>query len=274
MMNRIKYVTYLVALSLGLINLAPVLVAAQAGANVNVNAAVTAQAASTTVSVKLTAAQKTAITRADQEIDRRIKSLTELNARIQAMQKVTDTFKAGVSASITNEINTLNGLKAKIDVDTDAAVLKTDVQSITKSYRIFALVVQQGHIAAMADREVVLVSMMSTLGSKLQARIQTATQAGASTTVMTAALNDMAVKLQSAQKNAEASVTVSAGLTSDEGDAAKMKSNTEALQKARASLKAAQADLVAARKDATTMIAALAKLNASATASSTTQVSQ
>ncbi len=272
MMKRIQYVTFLVALSLGLINLAPVLVAAHTDA-VNANLAVTTSA-STSVSVTLTAGQKTAITRGDQEIDRRIKALTELNTRIQGMQKVTDAFKTGVSASITNEINTLNGLKTKIDADTDAATLKADVQSITKSYRIFALVIQQGHIAAMADREVVLVSMMSTLGSKLQARIQTATTAGASTTVMSAALTDMAAKLQSAQKNAEESVTTSSSLTPDEGDAAKLKSNNEALQKARASLKAGHADLVAARKDAATIIAALAKLNASANASSTTQTSQ
>lgn len=277
-MKKIQYLTLLVALSLGLVTLAPAFAAAEttAGAAVNTSAAVTAPgaAANATVSVKLTAAQTAAIKRADTEIDRRIKALTDLNARIQAMQKVTDTFKAGISTSLTNEINTLTALKAKIDADTDAAILKSDVQSITGSYRVFALVLPQGHIAAFADREVALVSMMSTLGSKLQARIAAAQQAGASTTAMTAALNDMAAKLQDAQKQAEAAVTVSAGLTPDGGDKTKMAANQAALKEARADLAAAQKDLAAARKDVATIISGLNKLNAAANASSTTQVSR
>jgi hypothetical protein len=277
MMKRINYITFLIALSLGLINLAPAFVAAQTGAAVNTSAAVTAPGttvnATAAASVKLTAAQATAVKRADAEIDRRTKALTDLNARVQTMQKVTDSFKAGISASITNEVNILNTLKAKIDADTDGATLKIDVQSITGSYRVFALVLPQGRIAAAADREVTLVSMMSTLGSKLQARIQTAATAGASTTAMTAALTDMAAKLQDAQAKAEASVTASSSLTPDAGDKTKMASNDAALKQARADLKAAQADLVAARKDVDTIVKGLAKISATANASSTTQVS-
>src|SRR5258708_1750371 len=155
MMKRINYITFLIALSLGLVTLAPAFAAAQTsvGAAVNTSAAVTAPGTTVNASagVTLTAAQKTAISRGDKEIDRRIAALTDLNTRIQAMQKVTDAFKAGISASITNEINTLTALKAKIDADTDSATLKSDVQSITGSYRVFALVLPQGRIAAFAD---------------------------------------------------------------------------------------------------------------------------
>lgn len=276
MMKRINYITFLIAVSLGLINLAPAMVAAQTAA-VKATAAVTAPGttvnANADAGVVLTAVQKIAIKRADTEIDRRIQALTDLNTRIQAMQKVTDTFKSGVSASITNEINTLTALKAKIDADTDAATLKTDVQSITGSYRVFALVLPQGRIAAAADREVELVSMMSTVGAKLQARIQAAQQAGATTTSLTAALTDMAAKLQDAQKQAEAAVTASASLTPDNGDKAKMASNQAALKEARADIVVAQKDLAAARKDVATITSGLNKLNGSVHASSTTQVS-
>ncbi len=260
-MKRIQYLTLLIAISLGLITLAPAFAAAQ-------TAAVT-----TSASVTLTAAEKTAISRGDTEITRRIAALNDLNTRIQAMQKVTDAFKAGISASITNEVNTLTTLKAKIDADTDLATLKTDIQSITGSYRVFALVLPQGRIAAAADREVELVSMMSTLGAKLQARITTAQQGGATTTALTAALTDMAAKLQDAQTQAEAAVTASASLLPDGGDKTKMASNDAALKQARADLKTAQTDLAAARKDVTTIVSGLNKLNASANASSTTQVS-
>lgn len=273
-MKKIQYLTLLVALSLGLITLAPAFAAAQA---VNVNAATSVNAptsigTSANASVTLTAAQKNAISRADKEIDRRIAALTDLNARVQAMQKVTDTFKAGISASITNEINALTSLKAKIDADTDAATLKSDVQSITSSYRVFALVIPQGHIAAFADRQVTLVSMMSTLGSKLQARITAAQQAGATTTALTAALTDMATKLQDAQKQAEAAVAVSSVLTPDGGDKTKMAANQAALKQGRADLVVGQKDLAAARKDVATIISGLNKISAGVNASSSAQV--
>ena len=205
-MTRFNYIVLRIALALGLIALAPVYALAQ-GTVVN-TAVNTAVAASTTgasvnanagVNAKLGAAAIKAKTNADKEVDRRITALTDLNARIQAMQKVTDAFKQGISASITNEITTLTNLKAKIDADSDLDTLKTDVKSITTSYRVFNLVLPQGRIAAAADRQVELVSMMSTLGTKLQARVQAAAQAGGDVTVLTAALTDMAAKLQDAQ---------------------------------------------------------------------------
>jgi hypothetical protein len=275
-MKKIQYLTLLVAISLGLVTLAPAFAAAQSNygtTNAAVNATVTAGTPAGSASVSLTAAEKTAVSRGDKEIDRRIAALTDLNTRIQAMQKVTDTFKAGISASITNEINTLTSLKAKIDADTDLTTLKTDIQSITASYRVFALVLPQGRIAAFADREVELVSMMSTLGAKLQARIATAGQGGADVSALTTALTDMAAKLKDAQAQAEAAVTASSSLAPDNGDKTKMAANDAALKTARADLVAAQKDLAAARKDVATIVSGLNKLNAAANASTTTQVS-
>ncbi len=251
----IKHLVLYVALSLGLITLAPVLALAQ----------------STAGATTLTAAEKTAISRGDQEITRRTNALTDLNTRVQAMQKVTDAFKQNLSATIQTELTNLTALKAKIDADTDLATLKTDIKSVTQSYRIFALIVPQGRIAAAADREVALVSMMSTLGGKLQARVQASQQSGNDVTSLTAALTDMAAKIQDAQTQAEAAVTASAGLTPDNGDATMMASNNAALKTARADLKTANADLVAARKDITTIIAGLKAMPAAATASTTTQ---
>jgi hypothetical protein len=268
-MKRLNYIAFLVALSLGLIQLAPALALAQTAVGATTNASVTTGAATVSASASLGTAGAKAQQRGDQEIDRRIAALNDLNTRIQAMQKVTDTFKQGIAASITSEVSTLTTLKSKIDADTDLATLKTDIQSITGSYRVFALVLPQGRIAAAADREVTLVSMMSTLGAKLQARIQAAGQTSASSTAMVA-LSDMAAKLQDAQTQAQAAVTASASLTPDNGDKTKMASNTAALKEARKDLQTAQQDLVAARKDAGTIIKALPKLNASANASSTT----
>jgi hypothetical protein len=276
--SQLHKLAFLVAFALGLLVLSPVLASAQvtiptavsASASASANTSTSGAGTSVTASAKLTAAETKAITRGDTEIDRRTAALTDLNTRIQAMQKVTDTFKAGISASITNEISTLAGLKAKIDADTDITTLKTDIQSITASYRVFALVLPQGRIAAAADREVTLVSMMSTLGTKLQARIQAAQQGGTDVTAMNASLTDMAAKLKDAQTQAEAAVTASSSLTPDGGDKTKMAANTTALKTARADLKAAQTDLVAARADVKTIITALGKVKTSTTASTTT----
>ena len=275
-MTRFNYIVLRVALAFGLITLVPVYALAQgtmvdtaahsSTTPVSVNGAANAAA-----NAKLGAAAVKAKANGDKEIDRRVAALTDLNARIQAMQKVTDAFKQGISASITNEINTLNALKAKIDADTDLETLKADVKSITGSYRVFALVIPQGRIAATADREVELVSMMSTLGSKLQARVQAAQQSGGDVTALTAALTDMAAKLQDAQTKAEAAVTASSSLTPDNGDAAKMKTNNAALAEARTNLKASKTSLEAARKDVATIIAGLGKVKAAANASSSAQ---
>ena len=136
---------------------------------------------------------------------------------------------------------------------------------------MFALVLPQGRIAAAADREVTLVSMMSTLGAKLQARVQAAGQGGNDVTALTAALTDTASKLQDAQTQAEAAVSVSAALTPDNGNATVMASNTAALKAARGDIKTAQTDLVAARKDITAIVVGLKTVSTSTAASSTAQ---
>lgn len=207
--------------------------------------------------------------RADQEIDRRVAALTALNTRVQAMQKITDALKQGISTAVQNQITAFGALKSKINADTDAATLKTDVQAITQSYRIYALVLPQGHIAAEADRVVVLASMLTTLGTKLQSRITDAQNSGAEVGPLTTALSDMSTKLKDASDQAQAAMALIVSLTPDNGDATKLKSNNAALQSARSDLKTAQKDLQAARKDADTILKGLKNLKPSASASTT-----
>lgn len=257
----IKQLAIYAAIALGL--LTPVLAAAQTP---SVTSAVNANA-----SIKFTATETKAKSRGDAEVDRRTAALLELNTRVQAMQKVTDAFKQNIATAIQTQLTEFASLKAKIDADTDSATLKADLKSITDSYRVFALVLPQARIAAAADREVTLVSMMSTLGAKLQARVQAAQQSGATTTALVAALTDMAAKLQDAQTQASAAVTASAPLNPDNGDKTIMASNTAALKVARADIQAAHADLVQARKDVDIILKGLKAIEASTSASSATQ---
>lgn len=212
----------------------------------------------------------TAKNRANQEIDRRVSALNDLSARINAMQLVTDSFKASLSSNVQNEITAFTTLKTKIAADTDEATLKTDVKTIIDSYRIYILVLPQSRIAAAADRAVTIATMMSTLGAKLQARLQQGQQNGNDVTALAQALADLSVKINDAQTQAQAAVSATATLQPDNGDKTIIASNAAALKTGRADITAAQKDLAAARKDIETIVKGMKSFKAAAAASSTT----
>ena len=199
--------------------------------------------------------------RADQEITRRLNALTALTARVNDMQKLSADEKSGLAATIQSQIGEMNGLEAQIAADASSSAtssLKADIQSITKSYRIYMLVIPQGALDAAADRAMTIAGSMNTLAGKLQTRIaSTSAETASSTASMQAALADMNVKDTDAVTQAQAAVSEVTGLQPDNGNQTVMQSNTAALKDARAKIKAAQQDLVAARKDAGTIVKAL-----------------
>ncbi len=263
---NLKTISTLAAMSL----LLPALALAQSvgvNANVHVNAA-TSIGGSATISAT---AMTTAKSRADKEIDRRITALNALNTRVQAMTRVTSSFKAQLSTNIQSQISSLTTLKSKIDADTDSAALKTDIKSITTSYRIYALIMPQSHIAAAADRAVNIATMESALGAKLKVRVDAAAAAGSDTTALNALLADLASSTTAAVVQAQAAVTLTAALQPDNGDKTLQQSNLKALQDAHKDLQAAQQDLVQGRKDITNIVQDLRALGASGSASTTLQ---
>lgn len=249
----------------------PTVVSAQgAGVNAGVQATVTTPAGGVNASV--TAKVAAAKTKAVKEIDRRIALLTDMQARIQIMQKVTDAFKQNLSAAVQTQMTALQTFKTKIEAEGDEAVVKADVQSMKESHGIFALFMPQARIAAMADREVVLANMMAALGAKLQARVVAVGTAGAEVGALNLALTELNTKINSANTQAQAAVSASAVLAPDNNDKAKMAANAAALKAARTNLQAAHQDLQDARKAIQTIIDGLKKAEASITATTTTQV--
>ena len=263
-------------LLLGAPVLVPVLVNAQSG-SVNTSAEVnipTSGSAGTGagVSAATTAKMTRAKTKADTEIDRRVAALQDLLTRVQGMTKISADFKTNINTALQTQITGLTSLKAKIDADTDVDVLKTDVQSVTAAYRIFALVMPQVRIAAAADRQATIINMLSGIGVKLQARLQTLQGQGGDVVALTTALSDMAAKLADAQTHAQAAIDATVSLTSDNGDKTKMDANTAALKKAKTELQTAQQDLVAARKDISIIVDGMKKVKITTpTATSSTQ---
>lgn len=239
----------------------------------SVSAAVSAnaQTGSTTVSANVQTKITTAKNRGDQEIARRINTLTQLNADVQAMVKVSASEKTAIATEVQTEISNLTSLKAKIDADTTVATLRTDIQSITQEYRIYLLVIPQGRIEVAADKIQTISSNYASLSTTLQGRISQA-PSGTDTTQASAWLSDMNAKVADANTQAEAAVSLVANLQPDQGNAGVEASNKTALQNARADIKIALADLKTARQDAGNIIKAVESWKVSASASSTTSV--
>ncbi len=193
--------------------------------------------------------------RADQEIDRRIKNLGRLMDRAHVMSKLSDTTKSTLENTVQSETDALTALKAKIDADTDITTLRTDVQSITKSYRIYALVIPQGAVLAAADRLTTVADTMSGIGDKLQSRIAEAQAAGKDVSAMQSSYDDLVAKLADAKTQAADAISATQALKPDNGDQAIGQANLQALKDARSKIHTGIQDLVAARKDAATVIA-------------------
>lgn len=234
----------------------------------------------TKVQLQLGASVEVIVNHADKEITRRITALEALETRVENMARLSADEQGSLSSTIQSQITALNDLKTKIDADVTAnntTTLKTDVHSITESYRIFMLVLPQGAIEAAADRVLTISGIMADLSTKLSSRISAAASAGNDVSAAQTALTDMNAKISDANTQIQAANTEAASLTLDNGSSTVMKANTSALQDARAKVVAAQHDLIAARADAMTIIRALggfkASVNASTTVSSTASTS-
>src|SRR5580700_11354242 len=106
------------------------------------------------------------------------------------MVKVSATEKTAIANEVQTEISNLTTLKATIDAETSITSLRTDIQSITKDYRIFMLVIPQGRIEVAADKIQTVTSTYAALSTKLQARIAQA-PSGTDTAQVNAWLSDM-----------------------------------------------------------------------------------
>jgi hypothetical protein len=199
----------------------------------------------------------------DGKIDLRLNSLHELEARINAMIHISGDNKSSLSAMIQSQIDALTNLKAKINADTDPAVLKADMKSITNSYRIFMLVEPKARITAAADRALELGTSFATLSTKLSANIATASSGGHDVTTLNTSLSDMNTNVAKANIQANAAIALVASLVPDNGNATVMASNKTALVNARADIKVANQDLKNAYADAKSIVQALKGFNIS-----------
>ena len=174
------------------------------------------------------------IARSDKAIEARITDLNTLATRVGEMKNVSATEQSAISSEVQTQITGLTALKAKIDADTDVATAKTDEKSITADFRIYALVIPQGHLLAAADRIATITNTLNVLGAKLQTRIAAAKAAGKDTTALETALTDMGNKMNDAATQAQSAYAKISSLIPDKGDKTVAASNKAALVAARA----------------------------------------
>ena len=203
-----------------------------------------AEIVSTAKTAVKTAATGLRKTNADNEIDRRITALNATITRINAMQRVSADQKTSLVSQAQNAIDSLAALKAKIAADTDAAMLKTDKQSIVNTYRIFALLIPKVEIMSHADSGMTLAAQMVTNDATVQAKIQSLQTAGKDVSSLNTLFADRQSKITDAQTQAQNAINGVVNLTPDG-----YPDNKTSLTSARDLLKTGRQDLQTAYQD-------------------------
>lgn len=194
-------------------------------------------------------------TKADMEINRRLSSLNNALSRLNNSQKLTAADKATLTGLIQTDITNLTALKAKIDADTDLPTLRTDVQSIVKDYRIYALIMPKGGIAVAADRVLSYADKLTALSTKLQNITLKLQAQGKDTSAIQSSITDLNAQIKDAQTQAQAAHDTVMSLTPDG-----YPGNKATLQTAIADLKTARNDLQKGRLDIQAAVAAIKTL--------------
>ncbi len=147
------------------------------------------------------------------ELDRRIKNLTKLIERITSFKRLSAATKSELTTQVQAEITSLTALKAKIQATTDPTELKSLVESIKSSYRIYALFMPKVEALSAAERLQESSSLMSTVVTKLEQRVATAKTAGQNVSTLESSLTSMKTNLTSINQRLELLIGTLNGLT-------------------------------------------------------------
>jgi hypothetical protein len=163
----------------------------------------TSTSASANASAKAAANQQARlqniINKGNQEIERRLTTLTGLTTKINGASRL----NASDKATLTNEVNSttsgLTSLKTQLDGETTLSAAITDAESIYTEYRVYALVAPKVDLVKVADDQQVVQGQLTSLSQKLQTRITAEQQAGKNVTTLQSELSDMQSKTTAAQ---------------------------------------------------------------------------
>lgn len=196
----------------------------------------------------LTSAQ--IIAKSDTAITNRINDLNKLSTKVSKFKHLTTEQRNSINSSIQSSINAMSTLKTKIDTDTDMATLKADAASITKDYRIYAVVMPSEATLAATDNAIANIETAKATLAALQPKITPAVQASYDTAV---------AKLADATTQSQTLIDAITGLQPDKGDKTVQASNKAKVAAAATARKAMLADIAAAKKAIAAIKAGLKK---------------
>lgn len=200
------------------------------------------------------------------EIDRRVASLKKLIERLSEIKKLNPSQKASMTSQIQTEISSLQALGIKIKADSDPALLKTDVQSIIKSYKVYRLFIPKIQVIAAADRLDNVAAQMSSISAKLQEKIDIAKTAGKDVAAIQKLLDDMKSKIADAKIQATNAINAVISLTPEEDPG-----KSSAFKSARKMIQVGHQDLVDAHLDLKMIIHDLREADKSSGSESTNE---
>jgi hypothetical protein len=192
------------------------------------------------------------ITKGNQEITRRLTTLSAVATKITAATKLSTSDKASLNSEVSTTTNGLTTLKAQLDADTTLASARIDATSIYTEYRVYALLVPKIAFVKVADDQQVTESKLQAITPKLQTHITTAQQAGTDVTTMQAKLSDMTAHLTAAQTISSTIEANVIGLQPTDYD-----SNHAVLSGNKTQLTTAHSDLLTADADAKAIVSSL-----------------
>jgi hypothetical protein len=190
----------------------------------------------------------------DCQIDRRLATISTLQARVAASLTISANDKAALASELSSTAPGLTALRSTIDADTTLDELKADLPKIYTDYRVYVLVARQVSLVRAADGVAAADARLATTAGQLQAAIDTAKAAGKDTTKAEADLAAMNAALANAAAAVNGLSASILALTPAEWNAG---TAGPALDAARAAIRTAQAQLVVARRDARRVLADL-----------------
>jgi len=213
----------------------------------------------------LTTSQTLVRTRVIKEMDRKLSVLNVLMSRVDNSKKIASGEKSSLKLYLNNIVKDLTDLKEKINVETDADILKSNYESASEIYDVYTLFLPKVQIVITADRIKTISAMMATVGQKMQVNISQLPP-GADLKELNSYLSDASAKIADAEAKADAAILEVTEVSSDSRDKNGTDPSVEILKSARTKIQVAQEDLITARKDMTTIMKLIKELSPDTTA--------
>lgn len=183
----------------------------------------------------------------DCEIGRRFTTLDDLSSRISGSKVLTSSDASALASEVASTKSGLEGLKSKIDSETDVTALRADIVKIATDYRVYLLVVPQVGLVSASDAVFAAQSKFSQVNTALAARIATDKAAGKDTSGAQSDLDAMNAAVTAAVSLATPLPAALLALTPAQYDNGTIASARTALGQARTDLASALADAKACR---------------------------